>query len=270
MAGGLDWIFNVPPDQAQQLKSVPDLTVSAARPCASCCCTMATDDKTPTPVFKDIRVRKAIIHAIDRQAMLKTVVGDGARVLHTLCFPAQFGCTDEGAPRYAYDPAKAKALLAEAGFPNGFEIDLVRLPRAPPDRGDDRLPARGRHQGEPALHAVRRDARRDPRGQGRLRAPDLGLVLGERRVGLARRCTSSSRPTTSRATQRCATCSTPATPRSTRGAPGGLQERAEAHRRAGLHRAAVLAAGVLRATPRTSTSSPTRTRFRASGSARWK
>ena len=56
--------------------------------------------------------------------MLKTVVGEGARVLHTLCFPSQFGCSDEGAPRYAYDPAKAKALLAEAGYPNGFEIDL--------------------------------------------------------------------------------------------------------------------------------------------------
>ena len=41
-----------------------------------------------------------------------------------MCFPSQFGCTDEGAPRYAYDPAKAKQLLAEAGFPNGFEIDL--------------------------------------------------------------------------------------------------------------------------------------------------
>ena len=45
-------------------------------------------------------------------------------MLHTICFPSQFGCTDEGAPRYAYDPAKAKALLAEAGFPNGFDIEL--------------------------------------------------------------------------------------------------------------------------------------------------
>lgn len=131
MAGGLDWIFNVPPDQAQQLKTVPALQVKAGETMRVVFFHMASDEKTPTPIFKDIRVRKAIIHAIDRQAMLKTVVGESARVIHTLCFPAQFGCTDEGAPRYAYDPAKAKALLAEAGYPNGFEIDLYAYRERP-------------------------------------------------------------------------------------------------------------------------------------------
>jgi peptide/nickel transport system substrate-binding protein len=124
MAGGLDWIFNVPPDQAQQLRSVPSLAVASGESMRIVWLTMASSDNTPTPVFKDIRVRRAINHAIDRQAMLKTVVGEGARVLHTQCFPSQFGCADEGATRYAYDPAKAKALLAEAGHPNGFEVDL--------------------------------------------------------------------------------------------------------------------------------------------------
>ncbi|MDP2640013.1 MAG: ABC transporter substrate-binding protein, partial [Betaproteobacteria bacterium] len=38
---------------------------------------------------------------------------------------------DEGAPRYAYDPAKAKALLAEAGYPNGFDIDLYAYRERP-------------------------------------------------------------------------------------------------------------------------------------------
>lgn len=124
MAKGLDWIFNVPPDQAKQLKSVRDLNVVAGESMRVVWLTMATREGTPTPVLKDIRVRKAIAHAINREAMLKTVVGESARVIHTLCFPQQFGCTDEGAPRYPYDPARAKALLAEAGHPNGFEIDL--------------------------------------------------------------------------------------------------------------------------------------------------
>src|SRR5512140_2696778 len=74
MAGGLDWIFNVPPDQAAQLNTVPALQVKAGETMRVVFFTMASDEKTPTPVFKDIRVRKAIIHAINRPAMLKTVV----------------------------------------------------------------------------------------------------------------------------------------------------------------------------------------------------
>jgi peptide/nickel transport system substrate-binding protein len=70
-------------------------------------------------------VRKAIAHAIDREAIVKNIVGAGSRVLHTQCFPSQFGCTDEGAARYAYDPALAKKLLAEAGLPNGFDTEIV-------------------------------------------------------------------------------------------------------------------------------------------------
>jgi len=69
-------------------------------------------------------VRRAINHAIDRKTMVARIVGEGARVINTICFPTQFGCTDEGAPRYEYDPAKAKRLLAEAGYPNGFEVGM--------------------------------------------------------------------------------------------------------------------------------------------------
>jgi peptide/nickel transport system substrate-binding protein len=72
-------------------------------------------------------VRKAIMHAIDREAMVKSLVGEPARVVHTFCNPSSFGCTDEGAARYAYDPAQAKRLLAEAGFPNGFDIELYAV-----------------------------------------------------------------------------------------------------------------------------------------------
>jgi peptide/nickel transport system substrate-binding protein len=56
---------------------------------------------------------------------VKSIVGAGSRVINTICFPSQFGCTDEGAARYAYDPAKSKQLLTEAGFPNGLQLDIV-------------------------------------------------------------------------------------------------------------------------------------------------
>lgn len=81
-------------------------------------------ENSPAPALRDERVRKAIIHAIDRESMVKNIVGDGSRVLNTICFPSQFGCTDEGAARYPYDPAKARALLAEAGVKD-LTLDIL-------------------------------------------------------------------------------------------------------------------------------------------------
>ena len=51
-------------------------------------------------------------------------MGGGSRALVTPCFYGQFGCTAEGATRYEYDPAKAKALLKEAGLANGLSFDF--------------------------------------------------------------------------------------------------------------------------------------------------
>ena len=124
LAGGLDFIMNVAPDQAQQIARGAAPAGDVGRDHALCVPAVQFDREHAAAAFRDIRVRKAVIHAIDREAMVKSIVGEGARVLHTVCFPSQFGCTDEGAPRYTYDVAKAKQLLAEAGFPNGFEFDL--------------------------------------------------------------------------------------------------------------------------------------------------
>jgi peptide/nickel transport system substrate-binding protein len=70
------------------------------------------------------KVRQAILHAIDRKSFVDNLVQGEARVIHAPCFPTQLGCDDSGAPKYAYDPKKAKQLLAEAGFPNGFKTQL--------------------------------------------------------------------------------------------------------------------------------------------------
>jgi peptide/nickel transport system substrate-binding protein len=124
VSGGVDVIIAVARDQAEQLREVRSLQVISGETRAYSFLTMNTLPNTPAPQLKDIRVRRAIAHAIDRDAMAKFMVGEASRVLHTECHPNQFGCSDEGAPRYSYDPAKARQLLAEAGYPAGFDIDI--------------------------------------------------------------------------------------------------------------------------------------------------
>lgn len=125
LSGGADLIMHVPKDQADQMKTVPQLQVVSGETMRIVFLQLNQQDGSPAPQLKDVRVRKAINHAIDREGIVKNIVGSGSRVLHTICFPTQFGCTDDGVPRYAYDPAAAKKLLAEAGFPNGFETEIL-------------------------------------------------------------------------------------------------------------------------------------------------
>lgn len=74
--------------------------------------------------FKDKRVRQAINHAIDSDLIIKRLAKDKAyRAVSWL--PSSSPAFDETKQPYAYDPEKAKALLAEAGYPDGFEFELT-------------------------------------------------------------------------------------------------------------------------------------------------
>lgn len=125
LSGGLDLIMNVAVEQADQLKAAPHLSVKSGATMRIVFLQFNVLAEGPLAALRDVRVRRAINHAIDRDTMAKQLVGEGVIPISTICFPSQFGCTDEGAPRYAYDPAKAKALLAEAGFKDGLELDLL-------------------------------------------------------------------------------------------------------------------------------------------------
>ena len=74
--------------------------------------------------LKDLRVRKALDLAINRQVLVDVVL-EGLGTPATQLMPKGFfGYTDRLGER-PYDLAQAKALLAEAGYPNGFEIDFT-------------------------------------------------------------------------------------------------------------------------------------------------
>lgn len=73
--------------------------------------------QTEHPVLADVRVRRAIAHGIDRQALIDGKHGGLAR-LATSFIPPGHWAHDEGAPAYPHDPAMARRLLDEAGHPD--------------------------------------------------------------------------------------------------------------------------------------------------------
>lgn len=77
--------------------------------------------------FTDLRVRMAINMAIDKAAILKAVYQGAGVPAKNLIPPTMWGYNDSIKP-YPHDPAKAKQLLAEAGYPNGFATTLWAMP----------------------------------------------------------------------------------------------------------------------------------------------
>jgi ABC-type transport system substrate-binding protein len=75
------------------------------------------------PPFDDVRVRKAIGLALDRQRIVDTFYAPGSEVAsHFTPCSVENGC--EGEPWYDRDVEAAQALMAEAGFPDGFETSI--------------------------------------------------------------------------------------------------------------------------------------------------
>jgi peptide/nickel transport system substrate-binding protein len=133
LTGGVDWIWRVPPDQARNLQRRRGVTVVSGGTVRFHYLQMDSAGRTGTEnnPFRDLRVRQAMNHAIDRAGIVRNLVGDGSVVLNTPCHPDQFGCVQEGMTQYAYDPERARALLAEAGYPDGFTVDMAAYRERP-------------------------------------------------------------------------------------------------------------------------------------------
>lgn len=71
----------------------------------------------------DPRVRQALNYAIDRKAIVASVMHNVGAPVATFCTQVMEGC-DPSIPPFGYDPNKARALLREAGYPNGFDFSI--------------------------------------------------------------------------------------------------------------------------------------------------
>ncbi len=126
LGGRADWIWGYNADQYDNIARVP--TLQAIRFGIMRVNFMTIDAAGRTgadnPLTKQ-KVRQAVIMAIDRATMAKQLIQGDSQVIDTPCFPTQFGCDVQAAVKYPYDPVRAKQLLNEAGYPNGFDTDLI-------------------------------------------------------------------------------------------------------------------------------------------------
>lgn len=79
--------------------------------------------------YDDVRVRQAICYSINYEELCEAITGGYGQVAAFPIVKGTYYYSDEGG--YYYDPEKAKELLAEAGYPDGFETKLVCISRSP-------------------------------------------------------------------------------------------------------------------------------------------
>ncbi len=127
LVGNIEIMYEVNTDQAEDLRKNPDLRVLVYPKVQFIYVSMDAANRSGIGVFKDKRVRLALLHAIDREAMRKAFVPKEAAnepLPNGMCHPWHVAC-ESTSKQVAYDPAKAKALLKEAGLEGGFDVQLA-------------------------------------------------------------------------------------------------------------------------------------------------
>jgi peptide/nickel transport system substrate-binding protein len=136
LAGDLDLIENVPPEEVARLRGTRDIAVFA-RPAdrvafllpnvAHDTLPFLTDHQgnaLPSNPLRDLRVRQAISLAPDRNALVERALsGQGAATMQLV--PEGFGGWDPSVPVPAVDATAARTKLSDAGYPDGFGMTLA-------------------------------------------------------------------------------------------------------------------------------------------------
>lgn len=121
--GEVDVISHIPANEIERLQGTEGITIhqtvsNGQRQFRFHC------QKEP---YTDPRVRKAIVYAIDKEAIAYNIMKDTAVPSTSALAPVTWGYVDLGT--IPYDPEKAKELLAEAGYPDGFEVTISTTAR---------------------------------------------------------------------------------------------------------------------------------------------
>ena len=126
LTGGIDVLRNVSEDNAKELAKRPNIDVTPTKSSQYAYFMMDAIARSGRKEFTDLRVRKAFNMAINRDAIAKEIIPGGDRVgevMDALCYPFTSGCAVTKKP-YPFNIAEAKKLMVEAGFANGFDVNI--------------------------------------------------------------------------------------------------------------------------------------------------
>lgn len=111
-SGEVHVVATVPMDKARELRDVPGLTLHRM---VGNSYELVNLNQRRFPPFTDVRVRRALVHAVDRELIVNTILDGLTQVVHGPIQPPSWAYTDS-VRTYRYDPAEARRLLAEAGW----------------------------------------------------------------------------------------------------------------------------------------------------------
>jgi len=119
LAGEVEIVTELPASAMKRVEANPGTAVMKVNGTRTFFVALNTTKKP----FDDPRVRRAANMAIDKKLIIDRVLLGTAVPLNGVMSPDAFGF-NASLPEYKFDPAAAKALLAEAGYPNGFDVTL--------------------------------------------------------------------------------------------------------------------------------------------------
>jgi peptide/nickel transport system substrate-binding protein len=109
----------IPPHLRQRVEKSPNLKITPVDSVEIMFLAMQ-----PKPPFDKKEVRQAVCHAINRDQIVATLLEGFASRLDGPLGPGQYGYDPNLKPKMNYDPERAKKLLAQAGYPNGVDVEL--------------------------------------------------------------------------------------------------------------------------------------------------
>ncbi len=121
LAGGVDIVRALPPDQIEVVNGSGKASHLIAPILRTAFLQLDSVGRTGKHPVQDVRVRRAMNHAVNIDGYIQYILNGEADRTATVINPKAFGY-DASITPYEYDPDKARALLKEAGYPNGFEL----------------------------------------------------------------------------------------------------------------------------------------------------